>query len=274
MSQAVPRWPKDSGSLSWPIAVKVGKWLGLLATGLAIPILACGTFTSREPNSSVQSEGVEQGEPRVIPTSTLITIPTPSEETVESQREQGLGGTAGTGDMGLAVASSNIPLVKGERASVIAAAGINVREFSSTSSTEIWKLSQGDVVEVLQGPFTNEDLFWWRVKTLSNLYEGMVAEGQDGVKYLAPAANTLVPLDRNPIKDDIVRVSEALNMRRDPGLSSALVLTLEEGQELLVIDGPVHQSGYDWYELRNESGSLQGWSVSAIGGRRTLWPLE
>ncbi len=274
MSQAAPRWPRTSGTLSWSTAVNVGKWLGLLAASLAIPILACGTFTTPEPIDPGQSAGVEQGEPRAIPTSTPITIPTPSKETEESQTGQGLGGTAGPSNMGLTVASSNIPLVIGERASVIANAGINLREFSSTSSAEVWKLSQGEVVEVLQGPFTNEDLFWWRVKTLNDLYEGMVAEGKDGVNYLSPAANTLVPLDRNPIEDDIVRVSEALNMRRDPGLSSPVILTLEEGQELLVVDGPVHQGEYDWYELRNESGSLQGWSVSAIGGRRTLWPLE
>ena len=238
-------------------------------------MLACGTFTTSQPSESVQDGGVEQEENQATPTSTPITIPTPSEGQEASQSEQGLGSeTDSLKVQGLAVAHSNIPLVIGERALVIAGSGVNVRENSSTTSEEIWKLSPGDVVEVLEGPIANESLFWWRIKTMDGSYLGMVAEGQDGLEYLAPAANLLVTVDRSPVPDDVVRVTESLNLRRDPGLASPVVLTLEAGQELLVVEGPVHQGGYDWFKLRNESGTLLGWSVSMIAGRRTLSPLE
>ncbi len=233
-------------------------------------MLACGTFTTNTADS-VRSEPT----PRVIPTSTPIIIPTPVLEVALEQPEQGLGGTsASPNNPGIAVANSNVPLVIGERAQVVAGSGINVREFSSTTAREIGKLSQGAIVEILEGPFTNEDLFWWRIRTLDELYEGMVAEGQDGLEYLMPAANTRVPMDRDPRQDDIVRVTESLNIRRDPGVSSPQILTLEAGTKFLVIDGPVHQGEYNWYKLRNESGTLEGWSAAVIQGRRTLVPLE
>ncbi len=261
-----------SCALSWSVALRGGRWLGLLAVALSIPILACGTFTARGSTESVDAEAAA---PRVIPTSTPITIPTPVPERVDAQTERGLGGTsAAQNNLGLAVAISNIPLVIGERAQVIANAGINVREFSSTVANEVGKLSPGDIVEVLEGPFTSEDLFWWRIRTLDELYEGMVAEGREGTEYLAPVANMRVPANRNPRRGDIVRVTAALNIRRDPGVSSPQLATLEADTELLVIDGPVHQGGYDWYQLQNEAGTLVGWSVAVIGERRTLLPLE
>ncbi len=272
MSKAPPSLSDVPGSSSWPVALRAGRWLSLLGVALSVPLLACGTFTTNGPADSVSSEVAE---PRVIPTSTPITIPTPAQEVADAQTGQGLGGTAASqNNLGLAVAISNIPLVMGERAQVVAGSGINVREFSSTAADAIGKLAQGDIVEVLEGPFTNEDLFWWRIRTLDELYEGMVAEGQDGSAYLAPAANIRVPVDRDPRQDDIVRVTEALNIRRDPGVSSPQIRTLEAGTEFLVIEGPIHQGGYDWYKLRNEAGTLVGWSVSVIGGRRTLMPLE
>ena len=272
MSTAPPRLSDVLGSSSWPVALRAGRWLSLLVAVLSLPVLACGTFTTSGPADSVSAESAE---PRIIPTSTPITIPTPSQGAADAQTGQGLGGTAASqNNLGLAVAISNIPLVIGERARVVAGTGINVREFSSTSADEIGKLAQGDIVEVLEGPFTNEELFWWRIRTLDELYEGMVAEGQDGFDYLEPAANIRVPVDRDPRQDDIVRVTEALNIRRDPGVSSPQIRTLEAGAEFLVIEGPIHQGGYDWYKLRNELGTLVGWSVSVIGGRRTLVPLE
>lgn len=238
-------------------------------------MLACGTFTTGDSAESVQVGTTEQPESHAFPTSTPIVIATPSAAVDGSGNEQGLGGGTGFQDnLGLAIANSNVSLIVGERALVLTGNGINVREFSSTSADEVGKLSQGAIVEVLEGPFANENLFWWRVKTVDGLYEGMVAEGLDGEEYLAPAANVLVPVDRDPIVDDIVRVTNSLNLRRDPGVSSSLLQTLESGQEFQVIEGPIHQGGYDWYKVRNESGTLIGWSVSTIGGTRTLVPLE
>jgi len=272
VSTASPCLSEESSFLAWPVALRAGRWLSLLVAALSMPILACGTFAANRPADAVRAEATE---PRVVPTSTPITISTPSQDTADRQTEPGLGGTAASqNNLGLVVAISNIPLVVGERALVIAGAGVNVREFSSTTAGEIGKLAQGEIVEVLEGPFTHENLFWWRIRTLDELYEGMVAEGQDGVDYLAPAANTRVPVDREPRQDDIVRVTQALNLRRDPGVSSPRLRTLEAGAEFLVIDGPIHQGGYDWYQLRNEAGTLVGWSAAVIGGQRTLVPLE
>lgn len=260
----------DSGD-GQPAWKRASKWLSILLGVLLLPLLACGTFTTN-PASSDPGAAAAGSQQRPVPTSTPITIPTPLQEAANSPLDQGLGGVSA--NMGNPTSRSNVSLVVGERAQVVAGSGLNLREYSSLAAPAIWKLSAGDHVEVLQGPFVSEDLFWWRVRTIDAVHEGMIAEGAEGQPYLEPAANVLVPVDRDPVQGDIVRVMDNLNLRREPGLNAQLLITLPAGQELQILDGPVHQSGYDWYQVRNESDTLRGWCVAAIGGRRTLRPLE
>lgn len=65
-----------------------------------------------------------------------------------------------------------------------------------------------------------------------------------------------------PVVGNRVRVVTAgnrLNGRSDPGLSGAIQVAFENGEELEVIDGPVMADGYSWWLVRGPTG--EGWSA-------------
>lgn len=53
---------------------------------------------------------------------------------------------------------------------------------------------------------------------------------------------------------------QRLLSRVAPGLSSTIQARFENGAQLVVIDGPVEQDGFVWWEVEGEAG--QGWSVA------------
>ncbi len=65
---------------------------------------------------------------------------------------------------------------------------------------------------------------------------------------------------------DRVRVMANLNLRRDPRLSGAWILTHTTGTELEIIGGPgctpIDQQAYQWWQVRRPDGR-EGWSAEA-----------
>ncbi len=247
-------------------------FLGLLAA-LMVPALACGTFSTRFPVDSAMPEVVIT--PTVaLPTSTPIVIPTPSLQVV-AEENQGLGGALNANTMSR-VSRSDIDLEINQRARIIVAAGINMREAASLDSPVVQRLSTGVLVQVLDGPFQNDDLYWWQVEALNGQGQGLVAEGLPNEPWLEAAPDALVPVNRDPVVGDTVRVSIArLNLRSTARLNAARVAVIEEGREFTVVDGPQEGDGYTWFRIRLPDGSLIGWAVARIqDNQRALTPLE
>jgi hypothetical protein len=63
-----------------------------------------------------------------------------------------------------------------------------------------------------------------------------------------------------------VRLLVNLNMRRDPGLGGAWILTNPNGTELEIIGGPactrIDRRAYEWWRVRRADGR-EGWSAEA-----------
>ena len=57
--------------------------------------------------------------------------------------------------------------------------------------------------------------------------------------------------------------ADSLVVRQAPGLNAAVVASLPDGTDVLVIDGPVVADGYDWFLLAQGEETL-GWSVQGF----------
>ncbi len=245
----------------------------LLLVGLAVPTLACGTFATRFPIDSAMPES--DITPTIpISTSTPITIPTPSPLTPVAV-EQGLGGSTLETSIER-VPTSSVDLEIGERARIIAGAGINIREGASRTSPVISRLGYGTLVRVRDGPFRHEDLYWWQVESLNEQWRGMVAEGLPDEPWLEAAPGAVAPVDRDPVAGDRGVVSIArLNLRASPALNATVVEILTENREFTVLEGPLEREGYTWFQIRLTSGEQIGWAVVRLrDNQRALTPLE
>ena len=236
----------------------------------AVPALACGTISTRFPIESAAPPPAPTNTP--LPTSTPIVIPTPA-----AVDAGGLGGSAGPEEQGPERAGrSNVRLVVGERARVIAAGGVNLRSSAGINSAAVAKLPVSSLVLVLDGPFVADGFFWWRVEVVgSGGQTGMVAEGGQDGPYLEEAGNEQALVDRPPRAGDIVEVViPNLNMRQGPSVDATKVTELTQGTRLSVLQGPLSADGYQWYEVRTEVGMLTGWAVVAANNVATYKVVE
>lgn len=252
----------------------------LLAFSLlwALPALACGSFAPRPtPTTAPLAASVETVEPlfeqvtevppTAAPAATLVPTPTNAP-----------------------AASSAGGLTVGQRASVVAPNGLNLRQSPSTSAEQVIRLSTGQSVDVLSGPTSADGYTWWEIRA-SDSTQGWAADGDDDTVFLrteggavgggageasAPAAGANAqPVDRAPRVGERVRVTVSqLTIRSSPGENSAVVTRVDEGQEFTVQAGPQASGAFQWYEVRAEDGSVQGWAASGNGLDRWLSPLE
>jgi uncharacterized protein YgiM (DUF1202 family) len=86
------------------------------------------------------------------------------------------------------------------------------------------------------------------------------------------------PVDRSPRVGERVRVTMAnggqLSVRETPGTDANLVTRVDPGQEFTVTGGPQNVGGYTWYQIRSDSGEIEGWAAESDGTERWLSPLE
>ncbi len=64
---------------------------------------------------------------------------------------------------------------------------------------------------------------------------------------------------------------EILNLRAQPTRESAILLYLENGMRVQIIEGPLEAEGFVWWRVRLETG-LEGWAVENDGALQTLLP--
>jgi hypothetical protein len=103
----------------------------------------------------------------------------------------------------------------------------------------------------------------------------IVDESNAGVT--ASEVSTLIPAGRGGILTvngvAVISTSEGdrLNMRSQPELGASIVARLENGTQVVLLDGPVAGDSFTWWQVRINSG-LTGWVVESADGLQTLIP--
>ena len=63
-------------------------------------------------------------------------------------------------------------------------------------------------------------------------------------------------------------------MRATPGTGGTLITRVNPGQEFTILAGPQAANGLNWYQIRSDNGSIEGWAADGDGTTRWLSPLE
>ena len=65
-----------------------------------------------------------------------------------------------------------------------------------------------------------------------------------------------------------------LSVRVTPGTDAEVVTRVNPGDQFTVTGGPQESSGYTWYQIRSDDGSIEGWAADGDDTERWLSPLE
>lgn len=169
-------------------------------------------------------------------------------------------------------------LAPGQPARVTAPAGLNMRDRASASGNLLIQLGTGVIVTVLEGPVQAENFTWWRVQDPDGR-TGWVAQGDAETVWLTPQSGSgpPQPQNRTPKVGERVVVTMGggqLSVRAQPGVNATLVTQVNSGTEYTVLAGPQSADGYNWFQIRSDDGSVQGWAAEGEGTDRWLSPLE
>jgi murein DD-endopeptidase MepM/ murein hydrolase activator NlpD len=140
--------------------------------------------------------------------------------------------------------------------------GVNVRDEPSLSGDVLTGIPDGDIVQIMDGPVTDDDGNTWYKITNGDVtgYASAewleIATGPDADGVIADFS-----------VDDWVRVStddkSGLNLRSDASRSSDVIDGLGENARLLILDGPtLDDDGQPWYEVNHFSET--GWVIGTF----------
>jgi uncharacterized protein YgiM (DUF1202 family) len=76
------------------------------------------------------------------------------------------------------------------------------------------------------------------------------------------------------VGDRVVVSTGQLSVRSTPGTNSPLLARVDPGQQFTVLAGPQSANGLNWYQIRSDNGSIEGWAADGDGTTRWLSPLE
>jgi hypothetical protein len=238
-------------------------WLG--------PTLACGSFAPRPTPTPTPppADTVVAEPPTATPVISLSNTPIPEAVTEAATTEAPTATFTVTPVPGTALAI-------GQPARVVAPDGLNMRDQPTSSGQLLLLLPSNQRVTVLEGPTEAEGFRWWRVDDGGGNV-GWVAESDGETEWLSPRMGEAQPVDRSPRVGDRVQVTMStgdLSVRVTPGTDAQLVTRVAQGQQFTVMGGPQEASGYTWYQIRSDDGSVEGWAADGDGADRWLSPLE
>jgi hypothetical protein len=236
-----------------------------------IPTLACGSFAPRPTPtpSPVPATPVSVLSGTDALTTTVATplpqLPTDTPTPVVTPTVTVTASTVPTG---------GTALVPGQQARVTAPAGLNYRESPSSNAGLIGQFGTGLLVTILEGPVSADNFTWWRIDDGQGNV-GWAADGDGDTTWISPQLGDPQPVNRPPHVGDRVVVSTGqLSVRATPGTNGQLVTRVEPGQEFTVLAGPQSADGLNWYQIRSDNGSIEGWAADGDGTTRWLSPLE
>lgn len=134
---------------------------------------------------------------------------------------------------------------------------LNLRRSAGTSGAVIRTYATGTLATIISGPTSANGYAWYKVKI-----------SRDGnVGFFA--GNFLEVARSEPTGDRLRVVNGPLRLRKNPGLSSAVLTTLANGAIVVIADASsVRQDGYLWRYVRVESNpSLIGWIADGFTER-------
>lgn len=238
-----------------------------------LPALACGSFAPRPTptptaqtgfgaDPSAQTAPAAGGEQDAIAAATplpVLATETPVPEVTPTFTPTVVPGTA---------------LAAGQKARVSAPGGLNLRGTPSTAAQLVIQLGTNQVVDVVEGPTDADGFTWWRLDDGSGNV-GWAAQGDGETEWISPNVGDIVqPVNRPPRVGDRVVVAIPLSLRAQPGTGAVLLTEINPGGEYTVLAGPQPANGYNWYQIRSDDGTLEGWAADGDETDRWLSPLE
>lgn len=234
------------------------------------PALACGSFAPRPTPTPTQpvatpSEMVTGaaatpniGGPVVDATAPVAEPPAP--EATPTPAPTPMPGTA---------------LAVGQPARVVAPGGLNLRDQPGTAGNLLVQLGTGVRVTILEGPTSADGYTWWRVDDGAGNVGWAAQADPSGTAFLSPQLGEAQAADRSPRVGDRVTVTTGqLTIRAQPAANAAQVTFATNGAQFTVLAGPQSAGGYNWYQIRSDDGSVEGWAAEGDGETRWLSPLE
>ncbi len=235
-----------------------------------LPALACGSFAPRPtPTPTVQagSSGgaggaVVQAESQA-PLDAATPIPTLPTSAPESEPTPTFTPTVVAGTA----------LAVGQPARVAAPGGLNMRQTPSAGGELVLRLSANQIVNIIEGPSTADGFTWWQLDDGQGNV-GWAAAGDSETEWLSPKVGVAQPVNRPPNVGDRVLLSIPLSVRAQPGTGAILLTEASQGSQFTVLAGPQAANGYNWYQIRSDDGSIEGWAADGDGTDRWMSPLE
>jgi uncharacterized protein YgiM (DUF1202 family) len=236
-------------------------WLG--------PTLACGSFAPRPTPTPTPPllETTLAETATVTPVISLSSTPVP------------VAGETPTDAPTATFTTTPVPgtaVAVGQPARVVAPDGLNMRDLPSSSGQLLLLLPANQRVTVVEGPTEAGGFRWWKVDDGGGNV-GWVAESDGETEWLSPRMGEAQPVNRAPRVGDRVQVTMSsgdLSVRVTPGTDAGLLTRVAQGQQFTVMGGPQEASGYTWYQIRSDDGSVEGWAADGDGSDRWLSPLE
>jgi hypothetical protein len=254
----------------------------LLAVSLIwlAPTIACGSFAPRPtPTPTLAPESTPAITDIITSPQVEVTPPTPDNATPTTTPAPAPGVTT-TITATATPAATPVPgtaLAVGQPARITAPAGLNYRDQPNSGGALLGQFGAGILVTVLEGPVVAEDFTWWRVED-GNGNVGWAAEGDSETTWISPQLGDPQPANRPPnVGERVVVTMPAggqLSVRSQPGVDAALVTRVNPDQQFTVQAGPQSADGLNWYQIRSDDGTVEGWAAEGDGAERWLSPLE
>lgn len=148
---------------------------------------------------------------------------------------------------------------------------LNIRTEPSTSADIVTGVYSGLVVNVLDGPQEAEGYTWWYLR-LPNGSAGWAVESVDDESTLEA-----ITVDQTTDVGGRYTIygagSRGLNLRTAPSPSAEMVTTVQQGRDVIVLDGPIDAEGFRWWFVVTTLTNEQGWVISESEGEKTLLPV-
>lgn len=164
-------------------------------------------------------------------------------------------------------------LAVGQPARVTAPNGLNMRSAPSSAGTLILQLATGQKVTLLEGPTQAEGFTWWRVDGGTG-QTGWVAQGDQETEWLSAQVGAPQAVNRAPRVGERVTISADLSVRATPGSDATLLTRIGPGTQMTVLAGPQSASGLNWFQVRSDDGTIEGWVAEGDGESRWVSPME
>lgn len=160
-------------------------------------------------------------------------------------------------------------LFANQRAEVYTTEGdrLNLRAGPGLRFDILGKLDKGSLVTLLEGPYKQDGLAWWRVRAEDGS-EGWAVERVDEEQTLQLAL--VVGEDAVVVTTD----GDTLNVRSGAGRANDIVVQLPNGATVTLLEvAPELVDGFQWWRVRLPDGR-EGWTIDRIEGERTLKPAQ